>query len=53
MLFAIDPDEYFIDEEGVTVPSVLPSQSSRVYRAEFDTPESDCFARDGDAAFSK
>jgi len=30
MLLAIDADEYFIDEEGIAVPSVLPFQSAGI-----------------------
>ena len=30
MLLAIDTDEYFIDEEGIAVPSVLPFQSAGI-----------------------
>ena len=41
MLLAVDPDEDFVDVEGITVASVLPFQSSSVKRTEFDTPEPD------------
>ena len=37
MLFAVDLYEDFIDEEGITIPSVLPLESSSIQGAEFDT----------------
>jgi hypothetical protein len=45
--------EDFIDVERVAVTLMLPLQSTGVYRSEFDTPESDRFSADGDAAFSE
>ena len=45
--------EDFIDVEGITVASVLSFESASVYRAEFDTPEADRFAADGDASLGQ
>ena len=51
VLLAIDSDEDFVDEERVTIASVLSFQSFGVQRAEFDTPKADRFATDDDATF--
>ena len=53
MLLAIDFDEDFVDEKGVTVAPELSLQSSSIYSAEFDTPEADGFATDSDASLSE
>ncbi len=53
MLLAIDLYKDLIDEEDVTVASVLPLQSSGVESSELDTPESDGLAADSDASFGQ
>jgi hypothetical protein len=53
MLLAVDFDEYLIDEEGVTVASVLPFQPPCVNGAELDTPEAYCFAAYDNASLSE
>jgi hypothetical protein len=40
VLLAIDFDEDFIDEEGVTIAPVLSLQSAGINCSEFDAPES-------------
>ena len=45
--------EDFIDEEGITVASVLSLQSTRVYCAELNAPEVDRFSAGGDATFGE
>ena len=52
MLLTIDFDEDFIDEEGVAIAPVLSFQSACINGAELDTPESDRFTTDGDAALN-
>ena len=44
--------EDFIEEECVTVTTVLSLQSSSVYSAEFDAPEPDALVADHDTSFS-
>jgi hypothetical protein len=41
VLLAIDLHEDFINEEGITIPSVFPLQSSSIQSAELDAPEAD------------
>ena len=53
MLFAIDPDEYLIDEEGVVISSVLLLQSPGINGAKLVTPEADGFVADRNPAFCK
>ena len=53
MLRAIDFDEDFVNEEGITVASVLPFQPAGVNGAELYTPETDRFTADSDTAFSE
>jgi len=53
MLLAIDLHEDFIDEEGVTITSVLSFQSAGINGSELDTPEADRFAADSDASLSQ
>jgi hypothetical protein len=45
--------EDFIDVKGIAVTTMFPFQSSRVYRTEFYTPESNCFPADSDVSLSK
>jgi hypothetical protein len=42
--------EDFIDIECVAIASVLPLQSLGIFGAEFDTPQTNRFAADGDAS---
>ena len=49
MPLAVDPDEGFINVKSVAVASVSSLQSVGINRAEFNTPETDCFAADSDA----
>jgi hypothetical protein len=53
VLFNIVLYEDFIDVKGVAVSTMLPLQSSRLERSEFDTPQPDRFAADGDTTFSQ
>ena len=53
MLLAIDFDDDFIDEEGVTIAPVLSLQSAGINGSELDAPETDCLSADGDATFSQ
>ncbi len=58
MLLAVDllvrhTGEDLIDEECVTVASVLSLQTPRILQAELDTPEADEFVADSDTAFSE
>ncbi|MGB5706054.1 MAG: hypothetical protein WBM41_04435, partial [Arenicellales bacterium] len=53
VILANDLYEDFIDEEGVTVASVLSLQSFGVKGSEFDAPKTDCYSRYGDAALSQ
>ena len=53
MLLPIDFHEHLIDEESVTIASMLSLQSSGVDGTKLDTPEADRFATDGDASFGK
>jgi hypothetical protein len=46
MLIAVDFHEAFIDEEGITIATVLTLQSSSVDNSEFDTPQPDSFIAD-------
>ena len=52
-MLAVDFDEDLIDVEGITIASVLSLQSTGINGTEFYTPEADCFATDGDSAFSE
>ena len=49
--FGVDPHEDFIDEEGIAEALVSTFQAAGIYGSELDTPETDCFAGDSDAAF--
>jgi hypothetical protein len=51
MLLAVDLDEYFIDVKGVAETSVPSLQATGINRTEFNAPETDRFAADGDTAF--
>jgi hypothetical protein len=53
VLFAVDFDEHFIDEEGITIASMFTLQSACINGTEFDTPEANRLAADGDIAFSQ
>ena len=53
MLLAIDLYEDFIDEERVTITTMLSLQPPGVNRSKLDAPESDSFVADGDATLSK
>ena len=53
LLLAINPDEDFIDVEGIAVASMAAFQTPRVNCAEFNAPEADGLASDDDAAFSE
>jgi hypothetical protein len=53
MLLAVDFYEDFIDEECVTVASVLPLQSLGIFGAELDTPEADGLVADFNPAFGQ
>ena len=53
MLLAVDFDEDFIDEEGITITSVLSFQSSNVYSPKLDTPETNRLSADSDSSFGK
>jgi hypothetical protein len=50
MLLAVYPYEDFIDEEGVTVTSVLPFQTPGVYGPELDAPKANRFSGYSDAS---
>ncbi|MEH6548337.1 MAG: hypothetical protein V7711_18705 [Pseudomonadales bacterium] len=52
VLLSLYLDENFVDEESITVPSVLSFQSACINGAEFDAPETNGFAANGDALFS-
>ena len=45
--------EHFIDVEGVAIASVLSFQTSGVFRAKFDTSQSDGLMADVDTSFSE
>ncbi len=51
MLLAVDLHEYFVDEEGITVASMLSLQSPGVSGSELDAPQPDRFMAGRDAAF--
>ncbi|MFT6051630.1 MAG: hypothetical protein ACI9B9_001273 [Halioglobus sp.] len=53
MLLTVDFDEDFIDVEGVTLTSMFSFHLTSINSSEFDTPEADCFAADGDSSFSE
>jgi hypothetical protein len=53
MLLAIDLYEDFINEDGVTITTMLTLQAVGINRSEFDTPQTDGFVGDCDAALSK
>ena len=53
VLLAIDPDEDFIDEEGVAIASVDSFQASGINGFELDTPKLDSFSTDGYAPLSQ
>ena len=53
MLLAVDCDKDFIDEECVTIASVLALQATAINGSEFDTPETDGFTTDGDTSLGK
>jgi len=53
MLLATDIDEDLINEESIAVASVLSLQSAGINGTEFDAPEANCFATDGDTALSQ
>ena len=52
VLLTVDLHENFIDEEGITIASVLSFQSACINGTELDTPQADRFAANRDAAFS-
>lgn len=52
-LLAIDLHKHFIDEEGITVSSVLSLQELGIFRAKFITPQTDRFMTYRYSAFSK
>jgi len=52
VLFAIDPNEYFIDEEGLTVTTVLSLQPPGIFRAKFDTPKTNRLMTSGNPSLS-
>jgi len=52
-LLAVYLYEYFIDVEGITVSTMSAFQSSGIERAELDTPETDCFAADGNTSLGE
>lgn len=52
MLHPLDLHKDFIDEEGVAVSFMLPSQSLGKLRAEFIAPKSNRFIADGDSSLS-
>ena len=45
--------EDFIDEEDITLSSVLPLQSSSIQSAELDAPEANCFSGYSDASLGE
>ena len=53
MLLAVYLHEYFIDVESVTVSTMSTFQSSGIERAELDTPQTDCFAADGNTSLGE
>ena len=53
MPLAVDLYEYFIDVEGITVSTMSTFQSSGIERAELDTPQTDCFAADGNTSLGE
>jgi hypothetical protein len=53
MLLAVDLHEYFINVEGIAVAPVLSLQAAGINGSELDTPETNRFSADGDAALSE
>jgi len=53
MLLTIDLYKDFIDEEGIAVASMLSLQAAGINGSEFDGPEADRFAANGDTAFDQ
>jgi len=53
MLLAINLHEYFINVDCVALASVLAFQAAGINGPELDTPESNCFAGDSNAAFGE
>lgn len=53
VLRAIDPDEDFIDAEGIAVALMVALQSSSIYSSEFDAQEPDGFIADCNTSFSQ
>ena len=53
VLLAVDLHKDFIDVEGVAVASVLAFQPAGINGSEFDAPEADRFAADGDTSLSE
>jgi hypothetical protein len=53
MLLAVDLHEYFVDEEGITVASMLSLKSFGISGAELDTPQPDGFVANCYAPFCK
>ena len=52
-MLAVDFDKDFIDVERVAISSVLSLQSTCIDGTEFDAPEADRFATDGDASLGQ
>ncbi len=50
MLLTVDLHEYFVDVERVAEASMVSLQAAGINGTEFDTPETDRFAADGDAS---
>ena len=53
MLLAVYLYEDFVDVESVTVSAMSTFQSSGIERAELDTPQTDCFAADGNTSLGE
>ena len=49
MLFPLNLNEHLINEEGVTISLMLPSQSLGIYRSKLITPKADSLITDLDA----
>jgi hypothetical protein len=53
VLLAVDPDEDFIDVEGVAIASVFSYKAARVNSTELDTPQAYRLSADCDTSFSE
>ena len=53
MLLAVDPDEDFVDVEGINIAAMLSLQATRINGTKLDTPKTDCVSGHSDATFSE